>query len=184
LFPYLASESHDISEEMFPTRRKQGDNRALQRIGREFQAPRREDVFRPARRSPELSCRGVAWVDEHVLNARVTHVDRVVSRGGRVALVLALDCSYLTLLHFMSALGTNQVKQRKREKKGLPASTLRLRTSLVVDGERRAVDAEIGLVSPLDANAVVSIAEMPGFTPAIGSTLEFSLDRDGPPGAG
>ncbi len=123
-------------------------------------------------------------MNEHVLNAKVTHIDRVVSRDGRVALVLALDCPYLTLLHFTSALGSNQVKQRKRSKKGLPESKLQLRTSLVTDGERQPVDAEIGFVSPLDANAIVSISEAPGNSPRIGSTLEFTLVRDGQSAAG
>jgi hypothetical protein len=123
-------------------------------------------------------------VSEHVLNTKVTHVDRIVSRDGRVALVLALDCPYLTLLHFTSALGSNQMKQRKRSKKGLPESKLRLQTSLITDGQRRPVDAEIGFVSPLDANAIASISEVPGNSPRIGSTLEFTLVRDGQPTAG
>ena len=118
-------------------------------------------------------------MNEHVLNAKVTHADRIVSRDGKVALVLALDCPYLTLLHFTSALGSNQVKQRKRSKKGLPELKLQLRTSLIVDGERRPVDAEIGFVSPVDASAIVSMAEVPGLTPSVGSTLEFELFRGG-----
>lgn len=123
-------------------------------------------------------------MNEHVLNARVTHVDRIAARDGRVAFVLGLDCRYLTLLHFTAGLGSNQVKYRKRSKKGLPESKLEFRTWLVAGGEKRPVDVEVGFVSPLDANAIVSIAELPGVTPSVGDTLEFALVRDGQPAAG
>lgn len=116
--------------------------------------------------------------DEQILAARVLDVDCIVKRGKAAAFVLSLDCPYLTLIHFTAHLGSNQVKQRKRVKKGLPKSKLRLAVSLVGGSGRQRVDVEIGFVSPLEANAIVAIADAPGIVPSVGDTLEFAIARD------
>ena len=109
-----------------------------------------------------------------IRDASVTQVDRVVLGDGKVAYVLELDCPYLALIHFTSALGLNQVKRRKRSKRGLPDSKRRLQTSLITDGERTRVNVEIGFVSPLDAPAVVSMPEVSGNAPHIGASWSSS----------
>src|SRR5687768_13724412 len=115
-------------------------------------------------------------VGHATLTARVISIDRIVSRSGKTALVASLDCTHLSLLHFTAALHSNQVKQRKRGKRGLPASRLRMRTCIVDEqGDRQSVEVQIGFVNPLDAGAIVSVAERADLRLEVGTVIEFAI---------
>lgn len=117
-------------------------------------------------------------VVERSMNALILQQERMQLRNGKAIWLLTLDCTYLSLLQFTAIKSRDPRKKRKRMKKGMSDSMSRLETTLVSNLDRQTVRADIALISPLDANALVSILELPDFVPVVGDEIEFAIIND------
>lgn len=110
------------------------------------------------------------------LRTAITRAEEVRLRDGQTFVLVELDVPYLRVLHFERSIGTNQVKSRKRRKKGMPENRRALTIWLHRPScERVAVRGSLSLIHPLDGPAklglrLASVNDVPE-----GSIIEFMV---------
>jgi hypothetical protein len=113
------------------------------------------------------------------LKAKITDVDSCTLHSGELVSYATLNASYVTLVNFTSDLGTNQVKSRKRKRRGLPTSQKSISIWLHASGSRSVkLEGEIGFVAPMDAPAIVLLRVERPDQVLIGDTLEFEISDE------